>query len=112
MLSAPQSPFANLPLVLDNTGDWIGQTMAYMKEHDKTTAEPTSEAQAKWCKALTDVYEGTVLPQAATKAGSWYIGANIPGKRVAPLFWFGGVVSYFKLCDEEIEKGFPSMIMS
>lgn len=93
MISAPQSPFANLPIVLDNTSDWIGKVIGYMEKQGYKTMEPTKEAQEKWCKMLADVYEATVLPEAAKKAGSWYVGANIPGKKVVPLFWFGGVVS-------------------
>lgn len=112
MISAPQSPFANLPIVLDNTAGWISATLAYMQKNGYESAEPTKEAMEKWGKLLTDVYEGTVLPEAATKAGSWYIGANIPGKRVAPLFWFGGVVSYFEICNSEAEKNYPSMTMA
>lgn len=112
MISAPQSPFANLPIVLDNTAGWIGQVLAYMQKNGYEQMEPTKEAMENWCKLLTDVYEGTVLPEAAKKAGSWYIGANIPGKRVAPLFWFGGVVSYFEICNNEADKNYPSLTMA
>ena len=112
MISAPQSPFANLPIVLDNTAEWIGQTIGYMEKQGYKTMEPTREAQEKWCKMLTDVYEMTVLPESAKKAGSWYIGANVPGKRVAPLFWFGGVVTYFELCKTEADNNFPSLTMA
>jgi len=77
MISAPQSPFANLPIVLDNTSTWISNQIEYMEKHTYKTVEPTKEASDKWTKQLTDVYEGTVLPAAATKAGSWYIGANV-----------------------------------
>jgi hypothetical protein len=98
--------------VLDNTAGWIGQVLAYMQKNGYEQMEPTKEAMENWCKLLTDVYEGTVLPEAAKKAGSWYIGANIPGKRVAPLFWFGGVVSYFEICNNEADKNYPSLTMA
>lgn len=109
MLSAPQSPFANLPVVLDNSADWIGKAISYMEKHGYKEMEPKKEAQEQWVKLLTDTYEATVLPEAAKKAGSWYIGANIPGKAVRPLFWFGGVVSYFQICDGEADKDFPGL---
>jgi hypothetical protein len=32
MISGPQSPFANLPIVLDNTADWIGK-VSHCPEH-------------------------------------------------------------------------------
>lgn len=112
MISAPQSPFANLPVVLDNTADWIGHLLTHMAKKGHKTVEPTREAMEKWSKLLADVFEATLLPEAAKKAGSWFVGANIPNKRVAPLFWFGGVVSYFEICDEEMRSGWPSMRMS
>lgn len=67
MLSAPQSPFANLPIVLDNTATWIYDVLKYAQEKGHTRMEPTKEAVDKWCKMLTDCYEGTILPEAATK---------------------------------------------
>ena len=112
MLSGPQSPFANLPIVLDNTADWIGKILGYMQKNNYTMAEPTREAMEKWCKLLTDVYNSTILPKAALQAGSWYIGANIPGKPISPLFWFGGVVPYFEICNTEVDNNFPSLTMS
>ena len=109
LLSAPQSPFANLPIVLDNTADWIGKALRYATDNGVKEMEPTKEAQEKYSKLLNDVYNGTVLPAAAKKAGSWYIGANIEGKPVQPLFWFGGVVPYFEICKAEVDNGFPGM---
>lgn len=109
MISGPQAPFANYPVVIDNACDWIGKFMTYMEKHDFQRTEPTQEAMDQWTKLLTDVYEMTVLPDAAKKAGSWYIGANIPGKRIEPLFWFGGVKTYFALCDQEQNANYPGM---
>lgn len=112
MLSAPQSPFANLPIVLDNTADWVGLVLQYMHKNNFTKMEPTREAMEKWCKLLNDVYEATILPKAAMQAKSWYIGANIPGKPINPLFWFGGVVTYFEICKTEVDNNFPGLAMA
>jgi cation diffusion facilitator CzcD-associated flavoprotein CzcO len=112
MMSGPQIPIANFPVVLDNTADWIGQCMGYMQKNGYKVLEPTREAMDKWGKLLSDIFEATVLPEAAKKAGSWYVGANIPGKPVKPLFWFGGVSSYFENCDAELKAGFSSRQMS
>ncbi|KAK3697390.1 hypothetical protein LTR37_017452 [Vermiconidia calcicola] len=111
MLSAPQSPFANLPIVLDNTADWIEKVIGYMEKNGYKTMEPTHEGQEKWCKTLNDSYNSTVLPQAALQAGSWYIGANVPGKKVSPLFWFGGAPPYFQICQQEVDNNFPGLTM-
>ncbi|SMR62143.1 unnamed protein product [Zymoseptoria tritici ST99CH_1E4] len=112
MMCAPQSPFANLPVALDKQADFIGKTLERMQRDNCGRVEPKKEAVEGWTKMITDVYEGTVLPAMATKAGSWYIGANVPGKRVAPLFWFGGVSGYRRFCDGEVTNGFPSLTMA
>ena len=99
-------------LTLLPTSSQIGQVLAYMDENGHTEMEPKKEAMEHWCKLLNDVFEATVLPAAAKKAGSWYVGANIPGKPVRPLFWFGGVLSYFEITRGEASKNFPSLKMS
>lgn len=110
MISGPQAPFANIPVIIDNTSDWIGKLLAYMEENNIERVEPKQEAMEHYNKLLNDVYEATVLPEAAKKAGSWYVGANIPGKPVVPLFWFGGCASYFNVCDEEQSKNYPGLV--
>jgi hypothetical protein len=112
MMSGPQIPFANFPVVLDNTADWIGQCLGYLQKNGYMVVEPKREAVDKWGKLLSDVFGATVLAEAAKKAGSWYVGANVPGKLVRPLFWFGGVFSYFENCNAEVNTGFSSLKMS
>ena len=109
MISGPQAPFANIPVIIDNTSDWIGKLLAYLEHNGIERVEPKQEAMEQYSKTLADVYEMTVLPEAAKKAGSWYVGANIPGKPVVPLFWFGGCASYFHICDEEQSKMYPGL---
>lgn len=95
MLSAPQSPFANLPMVLDNAAAYVGEVIRYMEENGYQTMEPYQEAQEKWCKQLNDVYNATVLPKAALKAGSWYIGANVSQR---PLYFLLTAVNKLTCC--------------
>ena len=109
MISGPQAPFANIPVIIDNTSDWIGKLIAYMENNSIERMEPKQEAMEQFSKLLNDIYEATVLPEAAKKAGSWYVGANIPGKRVVPLFWFGGCASYFHVCNEEQNNNYPGL---
>ncbi|KAK5168117.1 uncharacterized protein LTR77_006685 [Saxophila tyrrhenica] len=106
MISGPQSPFANLPVVIDGAVDWIARAISYMEKNGYSSCEPTHEAQEQYCKQLNDVYEATVLPKAARQAG-----ANIPGKNISPLFWFGGVGPYFELCNKEVDNNWPGLKM-
>lgn len=38
---------------------------------------------------------------------SWFLGANIPGKRNRTLFFFGGVNAYNAELQKSIDEGFP-----
>lgn len=112
MIAGPQIPLGNFPVVLDNNAVWIGRCLDYMQKTGHKAIEPKKEAMDKWGKLVSDVFAMTVLPDAAKKAGSWIVGANIPGKPVAPLFWLGGVGSYFEICNAEADAGFPSLQIS
>lgn len=83
-----------------------------MQKKGYKVGEPKREAMDIWGKMVSDIFRMTVLPEAAERAGSWYVGANVPGKPVRPLFWFGGVASYFQSCDAELKAGFSSLIMT
>lgn len=107
MISGPQAPFANIPIIIDNTADWIGQTIAYMRTNGHTRIDATPEVAEKWAEQVNTVFDATVLPEGARETRSWYIGANVEGKRVEPMFYFGGVARYFASCQSEIGEGFP-----
>jgi len=40
------------------------------------------------------------------KANGWYNGANIPGKRVEPLNWIGGMVVYVDALNKSLENNY------
>lgn len=112
MISGPQAPFANIPVVIDNTVDFIGRTIEYMRAHGHGQVDTTQEAAEKWREMVNMVFNMTVLPQGAKDTRSWYVGANVEGKNVEPMFWFGGVGPYFEACEKEITDGFPGFKFS
>ncbi|KAK6385514.1 hypothetical protein LTS17_001082 [Exophiala oligosperma] len=112
MISGPQAPFANIPVIIDNTVDWIGKAVTFMKDRGCNRIEPTQKAVDAWCDHVKATFEATLLATASMQARSWYIGANVPGKPLSVLFYFGGLVQYFAHCQKELEDGFPSFEMS
>ncbi|KAF2165852.1 hypothetical protein M409DRAFT_66838 [Zasmidium cellare ATCC 36951] len=111
-IAAPQGPFANFPVVLDSQAPWVGKTISYMEKNNYKQVEPTQEAMAGWTKTVNDIYAMTILPEATKDSNSYFIGANVPGKKIEPLFWFGGIVPYFQACEEEVHTGFPNFVKS
>jgi cation diffusion facilitator CzcD-associated flavoprotein CzcO len=112
MVSGPQAPFANIPVIIDNTVDWIGRTVSFMRANGQQRMETKEDVARNWAQKVEAIFNMTVLPEGAKQTKSWYIGANLEGKTVRPLFYFGGVASYFNHCAKEIEDGFPGFIFS
>ena len=45
------------------------------------------------------------------KAKSWYMGANVPGKRPEIQMFIGGQTAYKTALEEEMEKGYPGLVL-
>jgi hypothetical protein len=45
-------------------------------------------------------------------AKSWYSGANIPGKRVEPLNWAGGMVDYCNTLYDSLDNDYQGWHVS
>lgn len=71
-----------MPIIIDNTCDWIGQTIAYMASHHHSSIDTKPEAAEDWVRQVNAVFEATVLPEGARQTRSWYVGANVRGKTV------------------------------
>ncbi len=112
MISGPQAPFANIPIIIDNTVDWIGKTISHMRSEGHSRIDTKQEVADSWREQVNAVFNATVLPQGAKDTNSWYIGANVAGKTVEPMFYFGGVAPYFAYCAKEIDDGFPGFTFS
>ena len=108
MLTGPGSPFANLPVCIEQNIGWIGNAIEHMRQNDVKVIEPTQKAEDDWVALVKSVSDQTLLPQGA-KVRSWFTGANIPGKAQVISVWFGGAMNYFDVCDEVAEKGYEGL---
>jgi len=79
MLYGPQSStaFCNGPTCAELQGDWVVGLLDHLRDHDLTRVESTVEAGQQWSAHLDDVAAATLFPL----ADSWYMAANVPGKR-------------------------------
>ncbi|KAL4805220.1 Baeyer-Villiger monooxygenase [Aspergillus unguis] len=109
-ISGPQSPFANMPVVIDTVVMWIGKALAMMRKRNATRVEVKRSAVDWWCEQVRAAFEASVLATSSAQVHSWYVGANVPGKPANVLFYFGGLVAYIDHCRREAEGGFPNLI--
>ena len=96
-LYGPQSPtaFCNGPTCAEVQGEWVIACLNYQREKGFRSIEATEEAANEWGNHMRTMEEMTVL----SDAESWYMGANVPGKKRELLF-HPGVRIYLDACDE------------
>jgi cation diffusion facilitator CzcD-associated flavoprotein CzcO len=105
LISGPQTPFANAPVVIEGCVEFIGSTIRHQRETGKLM-EPAQPAVAAWDKQLDELLAATVIGKGEA-AHTWILGANVPGKARKTLFYFGGAGAYYDLCQQEIADGWP-----
>lgn len=109
-LYGPQSPsgFCNGPTCAEVQGDWVVDLLANTASSGVTRVEATPEAEEDWRALVERIGAKTLYPL----ADSWYMGANIPGKRRELLNWPGGLRRYRALCDASAEAGYSGFVTS
>jgi cyclohexanone monooxygenase len=111
-ITGPQSPsvLTNMPVAIEQHVEWVTDVIDYMRKSGKTVIEATREAQDQWVEHVNQVVGATLL----TKANSWYMSANIPGKPRAFLPYLdpAGIGGYRKRCDEIAAKGYEGFALA
>jgi hypothetical protein len=118
----PHGPTAlcNGPTCAELEGDWILAAMNYMKNKGLTKMEAKVESETEWKKQIWSLANATLLPSTksvstlffcvATVIGThdtqWYMGDNIPGKPREPLFYLGGLPTYYKTINDVAANGY------
>ena len=79
LLYGPQSPtaFCNGPTCAELQGEWVVKLLEHMRAESLTRVASTPEADQKWVEHLDHVASQALLGQ----TDSWYMAANIPGKK-------------------------------
>jgi len=111
-ITGPQSPsvLSNMPVSIEQHVEWITGCIETMRKTGKATIEATPEAQDQWVAHVNEIVSQTLM----TKANSWYMGANIPGKPRVFLPYLGpeGVGGYRRKCDEVAAKGYEGFVLA
>ena len=70
--------------------------------------EATPEAEEAWRDHVAQLVGATLFP----RAQSWYMGANIPGKKREMLVYPGGLPLYLQKCKESADSGYAGFVLS
>lgn len=123
-LYGPQAPtaFSNGPSCTQFQAEFVEGMMKKVLQDGITRIDATEEAEEDWCRRMyvappketttqkrtfsltlffrNEKWNATLFPLAK----SWYQGANIPGRKVEPLNWAGGMVEYTDSLHKSLEN--------
>lgn len=110
LVYGPQAPTAlgNGPTMVEMQVDIIVDFLNKLKAEDKKTIEATDEAAEAWADDLQELAKQTLM----WGANSWYMGANIPGKKREMLNYLKGIPEYEKSCRGSLERGFEGFVVA
>lgn len=102
-ITGPGSPsvLSNMLVSIEQHVDMIMDCLAEMEARGASSVEATSEAQEGWVAHVNEVANATLMP----KAGSWYMGANVPGKPRVFMPYGAGVGVYREVCEGVVKDG-------
>ena len=106
MIVGPQTPFANVPPLVEAGTQWMGKAIAHARASGSDYFAATPESVQAWVDKIQMLLDATLLG-GATETKAWFMGANVPGKVHAPLFYFGGATAWFDELVQSAEDGFP-----
>ena len=100
-ITGPGSPsiLTNVVVSIEQHVEWIGAALAHLRGG---RIEATAQAEADWIEVVQKAVSATLM----TKADSWYMGANIPGKPRVFLPYAGGFAAYKAICDDIVARGY------
>lgn len=108
MILGPKGPFCNIPPAIETQVEFItglihhvGQQPAYT-DGKPIVIEATSESEAEWKQVCEKEVEGSLFKETS----SWIFGANVPGKKVAVRFYFGGLKGFRAELQKVIDAGY------
>jgi len=82
--------------------DWISDCLHYMREKKLARIAPTPQAEEAWVEHANGLTTGTLF----TQGNSWFLGANIPGKKRVFLLYANTAPAYRAKCEEVAAKGY------
>lgn len=100
----PHSPnaFANGPTAAELQGEWVAKMLDHVRGRNWAQFEATVPAEEAWRAKVFEAVDATLIP----RADSWWVGANLPGKRREMLAFAGGLGTYMAICNESAERGY------
>jgi cyclohexanone monooxygenase len=97
LITGPGSPsvLSNMIVSIEQHVDFVVDCLQYMRDRQHRSVRVSRNAEDDWVAHVNFVANSTLYP----KGGSWYLGANVPGKPRVFMPYAGGVGEYRKICE-------------
>jgi cyclohexanone monooxygenase len=99
---ATNAAFCNYTVCAETIVEWITDCIRHMREQGYKRIAPTPQAEDAWVEHANELGSQTLL----SDAKSWFMGANIPGKKRAILLYANTAPAYRAKCAEVAAKGY------
>jgi len=109
VITGPGSPsvLTNMMVAIEQHVNFIGDTIAHMRDSGQSSIEARLDAEEPWVKHVSDLGHTTLF----TAGANWYFGDNIPGK---PRVFLPHVdwVGYVEKCEDVVAKNYDGFVLS
>lgn len=89
--------------------DWVIELVRAARRRGVSEIEPSRDAAVAWTEQVAEAAEQTLFPRAAS---SWYLGANIEGKKRVFMPYIGGFGTYRRHCDDVAARDYAGLVMT
>ncbi len=103
-ITGPGSPsvLSNMITSIEQHVNWIADCITYIGSLGKEEIEATKEAEIDWTNQVEEIAQGTLR----YTCNSWYVGANVPGKKRIFMPYAGGLSKYNEECKKVASAGY------
>ena len=99
--------FCNVPRCIEQNVEWVTECIRYLQDNALNRISASEAAEEAWRAHCEEVVADTLF----TTADSWFMGANIPGKKRVFLAYGGGLPKYRDKCNEVASKGYEGFVL-
>jgi cation diffusion facilitator CzcD-associated flavoprotein CzcO len=109
-ITGPGSPsvLTNMLPTIEQHVDWIAAALEHMRSRGLARIEASAQAEEEW-----GAHAGELAGRSLRyTCGSWYLGANIPGKPRVFMPYIGGFPRYVQRCSEIAASGYEGFVLA
>ena len=109
-ITGPGSPsvLTNMMVAIEQHVEWIYECIKKLNISNKKEIEPAISAENNWMDHVEEVASNTLR----YSCNSWYVGANVPGKKRVFMPYIGGQDVYRKKCKDISNNDYEGFIIN